>query len=194
MLRERNNNNNKQNDQFLLDIIGDNIRWKSNDFFHYTIKLILLYLLFNYRTRLIENFVSIFSLSFFPFFPPPSRTISIAFKKFPSPKNTKFPPGDYDSRNNDGSGGKLGLTEKFLRQIVSTVLIVQLWIKTLLRYNVKIGDVSISTLIFVYTHKYIRSTIVCETEYLTKKLILKVSKYIYIYIWIILCTRAWFVI
>lgn len=45
----------------------------------------------------------------------------------------------------------------------------------------KIGDVSISTLIFVYTHKYIRSTIVCETEYLTKKLILKVSKYIYIY-------------
>lgn len=47
----------------------------------------------------------------------------------------------------------------------------------------KIGDVSISTLIFVYTHKYIRSTIVCETEYLTKKLILKVSKYIYIYIY-----------
>lgn len=132
MLRERNNNNNKQNDQFLLDIIGDNIRWKSNDFFHYTIKLILLYLLFNYRTRLIENFVSIFSSLFLSFLsPPPSRTISIAFKKFPSPKNTKFPPGDYDSRNNDGSGGKLGLTEKFLRQIVSTVLIVQLWIKTL---------------------------------------------------------------
>ena len=128
MLRERNNNNNKQNDQFLLDIIGDNIRWKSNDFFHYTIKLILLYLLFNYRTRK-------FCIHFFPFFLsfffPPSRTISIAFKKFPSPKNTKFPPGDYDSRNNDGSGGKLGLTEKFLRQIVSTVLIVQLWIKTL---------------------------------------------------------------
>lgn len=130
MLRERNNNNNKQNDQFLLDIIGDNIRWKSNDSIFFTTQsnwsFYICYLIIE-----LENFVSIFSLSFFPFFPPPSRTISIAFKKFPSPKNTKFPPGDYDSRNNDGSGGKLGLTEKFLRQIVSTVLIVQLWIKTL---------------------------------------------------------------
>lgn len=130
MLRERNNNNNKQNDQFLLDIIGDNIRWKSNDSIFFTTQsnwsFYICYLIIE-----LENFVSIFSLSFFLFFPPPSRTISIAFKKFPSPKNTKFPPGDYDSRNNDGSGGKLGLTEKFLRQIVSTVLIVQLWIKTL---------------------------------------------------------------
>lgn len=130
MLRERNNNNNKQNDQFLLDIIGDNIRWKSNDSIFFTTQsnwsFYICYLIIE-----LENFVSIFSLSFFPFPPPPSRTISIAFKKFPSPKNTKFPPGDYDSRNNDGSGGKLGLTEKFLRQIVSTVLIVQLWIKTL---------------------------------------------------------------
>lgn len=132
MLRERNNNNNKQNDQFLLDIIGDNIRWKSNDSIFFTTQsnwsFYICYLIIELdSSKILYPF---FPLSFFSFFSP-SRTISIAFKKFPSPKNTKFPPGDYDSRNNDGSGGKLGLTEKFLRQIVSTVLIVQLWIKTL---------------------------------------------------------------
>lgn len=91
MLRERNNNNNKQNDQFLLDIIGDNIRWKSNDSIFFTTQsnwsFYICYLIIE-----LENFVSIFSLSFFPFFSPLPEQFPLHLKNFHPRKIRNFRP------------------------------------------------------------------------------------------------------
>lgn len=95
MLRERNNNNNKQNDQFLLDIIGDNIRWKSNDSIFFTTQsnwsFYICYLIIELdSSKILYPF---FPLSFFLSFPPPlPEQFPLHLKNFHPRKIRNFRP------------------------------------------------------------------------------------------------------